>query len=107
MTDFAAIDFETANEYSSCVCSVGLVVVRDGVVTDRFYSLIHPEPEYFSWFCQHTGDGGGLRRRRSRRYEADRRIAVSRVCSMHPASEGFTPRFCGPHCRWWRIAVFR
>lgn len=52
MTDFAAIDFETANEYSSSVCSVGLVVVRDGVVTDRFYSLIHPEPEYFSWFCQ-------------------------------------------------------
>ena len=27
MTDFAAIDFETANEWPSSVCSVGVVVV--------------------------------------------------------------------------------
>ena len=52
MTNFAAIDFETANECPSSVCSVGVVVVRDGEVVDRFYSLIHPEPEYFQWFCQ-------------------------------------------------------
>ena len=51
MTDFAAIDFETANEYPSSVCSVGVVVVRGGVIVDRFYSLIHPEPEYYQWFC--------------------------------------------------------
>ena len=51
MTDFAAIDFETANECPSSVCSVGLVVVRGGEITDRFYSLIHPEPEYYQWFC--------------------------------------------------------
>ena len=29
MTDFAGIDFETANGQRSCVCSVGVVVVRD------------------------------------------------------------------------------
>ena len=52
MKDFAAIDFETANEWPSSVCSVGVVVVRDGVVADRFYSLIHPEPEYFHWACR-------------------------------------------------------
>ena len=52
MTDFAAIDFETANECPSSVCSVGVVVVRGGVITDTFYSLIHPEPEYFQWFCR-------------------------------------------------------
>ena len=52
MTDFAAIDFETANECPSSVCSVGVVVVREGLVTDRFYSLIHPEPEYYQWFCR-------------------------------------------------------
>ncbi len=52
MTDFAAIDFETANECPSSVCSVGLVVVRDAQVAKRFYSLIHPEPEYYKWFCQ-------------------------------------------------------
>ena len=52
MTDFAAIDFETANEYPSSVCSVGVVIVRDGEIVDRFYSLIHPEPEYYQWFCR-------------------------------------------------------
>jgi DNA polymerase-3 subunit epsilon len=52
MNDFAAIDFETANEQPSSVCSVGVVVVRCGQIVDSFYSLIHPEPEYFQWFCQ-------------------------------------------------------
>ncbi len=52
MTDFAAIDFETANECRSSVCSVGVVIVRGGIVVDSFYSLIHPEPEYYQWFCQ-------------------------------------------------------
>ena len=49
MNNFAAIDFETANEFSSSVCSVGVVIVRDGEVADSFYSLIHPEPEYYKW----------------------------------------------------------
>ena len=52
MLDFAAIDFETANECRSSVCSVGVVIVRGGQVVDSFYSLIHPEPEYYKWFCQ-------------------------------------------------------
>ena len=52
MTDFAAIDFETANECPCSVCSVGVVIVRGGEVVDRYYALIHPEPEYYSWFCR-------------------------------------------------------
>ena len=52
MTDFAAIDFETANENLCSVCSVGVVVVRGGEIVDSFYSLIHPEPEYYQWFCR-------------------------------------------------------
>ncbi len=52
MQDFAAIDFETANGERSSVCSVGVVVVRGGEVCDRFYSLIQPEPNYYTWFCQ-------------------------------------------------------
>ncbi len=52
MQSFAAIDFETANECPSSVCSVGVVIVRDGEFIERFYSLIHPEPEYYKWFCQ-------------------------------------------------------
>lgn len=48
MLNFAAIDFETANRHKSSVCSVGVVVVRDGVVTDKIYRLIHPAPNYYS-----------------------------------------------------------
>lgn len=48
LRDFAAIDFETANEQLSSVCSIGIVVVRNGIITDRFYSLIQPEPNYYS-----------------------------------------------------------
>lgn len=50
MKDFAAIDFETANQRRSSVCSVGVVIVRDGEVTDRLYSLIYPRPGYFSYW---------------------------------------------------------
>lgn len=32
MKDFAAIDFETANEQRTSVCSVGVVIVRDGEI---------------------------------------------------------------------------
>ena len=48
MKDFAAIDFETANQQRTSVCSVGIVIVRDGEIADSFYSLIKPEPEYYS-----------------------------------------------------------
>lgn len=50
MKDFAAIDFETANGQRTSVCSVGVVVVRDGEVCDTFYSLIRPRPNYYSRF---------------------------------------------------------
>ena len=32
MKDFAAIDFETANNERSSVCSVGIVIVRNGEI---------------------------------------------------------------------------
>ena len=51
MQDFAAIDFETANNERSSVCSVGIVVVRGGEIVDRYYSLIKPEPEYYTYWC--------------------------------------------------------
>lgn len=50
MENFAAIDFETANALRSSVCSVGVVVVRGGEVVDRFYSLIYPRPDYFTYW---------------------------------------------------------
>lgn len=47
MRDFAAIDFETANFEPTSVCSVGVAIVRHGDLVNRFYSLIHPEPNYY------------------------------------------------------------
>ena len=52
MKDFIAIDFETANECPSSVCSIGAVLVKDGEIVNSFYSLIKPEPDYYKWFCQ-------------------------------------------------------
>lgn len=51
MKDFAAIDFETANNERSSVCSVGIVIVRNGEIVDSFYSLISPEPNYYNYWC--------------------------------------------------------
>ena len=51
MQDFAAIDFETANNERSSVCSVGIVIVRGGEIVDSFYSLIQPEPNYYNYCC--------------------------------------------------------
>ncbi|MGM9869826.1 MAG: 3'-5' exonuclease [Sodaliphilus sp.] len=51
MQNFAAIDFETANSERCSVCSVGVVIVRNGEIVDTFYSLIKPEPNYYHYFC--------------------------------------------------------
>ncbi len=50
MNSFVALDFETANEQLTSVCSVGIVIVRDGEIIDKFYSLIQPEPNYYSYW---------------------------------------------------------
>jgi DNA polymerase-3 subunit epsilon len=50
MLNFAAIDFETANYDRSSVCSVGVVIVRAGAIVDKIYHLIHPEPEWYSYW---------------------------------------------------------
>lgn len=48
MKDFAAIDFETANSERSSVCSVGVVIVRDGVIVEKIYRLIRPRPNFYT-----------------------------------------------------------
>ena len=50
MNDFAAIDFETANQHRTSICSVGLVVVRDGEVVEHFHSLVQPEPNFYTYW---------------------------------------------------------
>ena len=51
MKNFAAIDFETANNKRSSICSLGIVIVREGIITEKLYSLIHPTPNFYSPFC--------------------------------------------------------
>lgn len=51
MKDFVAIDFETANHHRTSICSVGIAIVRDGIVTDKFYRLIKPYPNYYSFWA--------------------------------------------------------
>lgn len=46
--DFAAIDFETANEKIYSVCSLGVVVVEGGQVAERVSWLIRPPELYFN-----------------------------------------------------------
>lgn len=44
---FAAIDFETANQRPESACALGVVVVADGRIVDRFYELIRPATSEF------------------------------------------------------------
>ena len=48
MKNFAAIDFETANDKRTSVCSVGIVIVRNGKIINKIYRLIRPRPNYYT-----------------------------------------------------------
>ena len=50
MNTFAALDFETANQYRSSVCSIGLVFVENNEIVDTYYQLIKPAPNFYSYF---------------------------------------------------------
>lgn len=47
MTDFIAIDFETATKDTGSACSVGIAVVENLKVVDSFYSLLQPPRNIF------------------------------------------------------------
>ena len=47
---FTAIDFETASVQPGSVCSVGLAIVENGMIVDRVFQLIRPEPLFFDPF---------------------------------------------------------
>lgn len=51
MDNFVAIDVETANKYPSSICAIGAVKVRNGLVVDSRYSLVNPEPNWYSRYC--------------------------------------------------------
>ena len=47
MSSFAAIDFETADYWRDSACSVGLVLVDDNRITERYHRLIRPPRKEF------------------------------------------------------------
>ena len=47
MNTFAAIDFETADYWRDSACSVGVVLVENGRMTERLHQLIRPPRKEF------------------------------------------------------------
>lgn len=47
MDNLVAIDVETANYEPSSICSIAAVQVTDGHITERFYELVRPEPNWY------------------------------------------------------------
>ncbi|MHC5362591.1 3'-5' exonuclease [Myroides sp. LJL110] len=50
MDSFVAIDFETANSNRTSICSVGLVLVENKKITQEYYSLIKPIPDFYNYY---------------------------------------------------------
>ena len=46
--NFTAIDFETMTAEMTSACAIGLVRVENGVIVQKFYSLIKPFPDFRS-----------------------------------------------------------
>jgi DNA polymerase III subunit epsilon len=46
--NFTCIDVETANSDLASICQIGLVIFKDGVIADRWQSLVNPE-DYFDF----------------------------------------------------------
>ena len=56
-----AIDFETACNNFESACAIGMARIRNGTVTETFYSLIKP-PECFEFFPLFTNTVHGISR---------------------------------------------
>jgi DNA polymerase-3 subunit epsilon len=47
ITDFTAIDFETATWQPTSICQVGLVRIENGMVVDQYNQLVRPPKNYY------------------------------------------------------------
>lgn len=47
--NYVFIDVETPNAKSDSICSIGLIYVENGIIVDKYYSLVNPE-SYFDIF---------------------------------------------------------
>ena len=50
LCSFAAIDFEGANGEVTSACSMGVVIVKDDEIVDKYYSLIKPVPNRYDFW---------------------------------------------------------
>lgn len=50
LSDFVAIDFEAANAAFTSACSMGLVIVRNDEIVERYYGLMKPVPNHYDWY---------------------------------------------------------
>lgn len=48
LMNFASIDFETANNNHNSACSVAIIVIENGKMTDSYHSLIRPPEMLFN-----------------------------------------------------------
>ena len=49
MSNFVAIDFETAIKHH--ICAVGIVTVVNGEIIEEYYSLIKPPNNEYNYYC--------------------------------------------------------
>ena len=49
MLTFNSIDVETANADRASICQIGIVHVREGVITDQWQTLVNPEDWFDPW----------------------------------------------------------
>lgn len=55
MSRFIAFDVETPNRLSNRMSAIGITVIENGAITQRFYSLINPETHFDYFNTRLTG----------------------------------------------------
>lgn len=46
LTDFIVFDLENPNRRGNSICSLGIIVVKNGLIKEKIYSLINPEDRF-------------------------------------------------------------
>jgi DNA polymerase-3 subunit epsilon len=49
MSNFVAIDFETAVRHH--ICAVGIVTVENSKIIEEYYTLVRPPRNDYNWYC--------------------------------------------------------
>ena len=55
MSRFIAFDVETPNRLSNRMSAIGITVIEDGAIAERFYSLVNPETHFDYFNIRLTG----------------------------------------------------